>query len=288
MPIPSRLEKIGRAHLGHAMPRVRVPLRAFAFSAGWSLETDAKYDWDGLKRGERPFVLFQYTLAGEGRLRHGGREMAVRPGHAMLLHFPQANRYFLPRESKGWEFLYLCLQGGELVRLWQEFEMITGPLVTLPEASATLDRAIDIYEHMKDSDWHTAYEASLDAYGFGMTLASEICGDPPVKSRPPWLARVERHLAAHLDRETPVEAMARIAGYSRYHFTRLFEQHTGKSPAVYLTDLRMKKAASLLHQGNLPVREVAYRCGFTDSNYFGKTFRRVFGLSPGDYRKAGY
>lgn len=284
----SRLESIGRGSQALALPRVRVPLHAYVFSSGWTLETDSRYDWDGLKRGERPFVLFQYTVAGEGRLRHGDREHRVCAGQAMVLRFPRPNRYWIPKGSPGWDFLYLCLQGAEILRLWDEFERIAGPLVTLPEASAAVDHAIGIYERMKGREWRTAYEASQDAYGFAMALAREICGDAPVRVTPDWLARVEQHLKSHLDRDLTVDGLSALSGYSRYHFSRLFEHHTGKSPMSYLLDLRMKRAASLLHQEGLAIREVAVRCGFQDANYFSKAFRKAFGMSPLDYRRGGF
>lgn len=284
---PSRLEKIGRGSAGNAMPRAGIALHAFAISAGWT-RVSASYDWDGLKRGPQAFTLFQYTFAGEGRLRYENREWTVQPGQAMVLHFPHANRYWLPEASPGWDFLYVCLQGSEIVRLWRELIAMSGPLVTLPQDSQAVDRAVDLYERMKDGAWRSPYEVSRDAYAFAMALTAELSGDPPLRPRPPWLEKVERHLQAHLDREIPVEEMARVSGYSRYHFSRLFEHHAGKGPAAFLSELRMNRAAGLLRNASLSVREVAWRCGYPDANYFCKTFRKVFGMSPGDYRRGGY
>jgi len=80
--------------------------------------------------------------------------------------------------------------------------------------------------------------------------------------------------------------MAEVAGLSRYHFSRRFQDARGVSPARFLAELRMQEAVRLI-QTNLAVNEVARRCGFRDPNYFCKAFRRSFGVSPGAFAQSG-
>jgi AraC family transcriptional regulator len=84
-----------------------------------------------------------------------------------------------------------------------------------------------------------------------------------------------------------VERMARAAGYSRHHFSRLFSEAEGVPPARYLLRLRMEQAARLLRLEPDPIKVVAQRCGFDDPNYFTKVFRRFFGVGPRDFRTSG-
>ena len=84
-----------------------------------------------------------------------------------------------------------------------------------------------------------------------------------------------------------VERLARASGYSRYHFSRLFEQHEGTSPARFVLRLRMEQASRLLGLEEGSIKLVARRCGFSDANYFTKVFRRFFGITPRDFRRSG-
>jgi hypothetical protein len=70
-------------------------------------------------------------------------------------------------------------------------------------------------------------------------------------------------------------------------FSRLFAAHEGVSPARYLTRVRMEEAARLLRADPAPIKEIARRSGFSDPNYFGKVFRRYFGIGPRDFRRSG-
>ncbi len=80
--------------------------------------------------------------------------------------------------------------------------------------------------------------------------------------------------------------MARLAGISANHFLRVFRAATGTTPFAHLNLLRLKRAAVLLEAGKLRVGEVAERCGYSDSNYFSRQFRRHYGVSPRAYRDA--
>jgi AraC-like DNA-binding protein len=82
-----------------------------------------------------------------------------------------------------------------------------------------------------------------------------------------------------------LEHAARYIGLSPFHFLRLFAKVTGVTPHQYLVRTRLRRAARLLSQGDLPVTEVALDCGFADLSNFVRTFRRVAGMSPGKFRK---
>lgn len=83
-----------------------------------------------------------------------------------------------------------------------------------------------------------------------------------------------------------VAAMARRAGYSEAHFSRLFSAVAGESPASWLTGRRVTRAAERLRSGRTHVLDVALECGFADVTTFARAFRRRTGLSPSAYRRA--
>lgn len=80
------------------------------------------------------------------------------------------------------------------------------------------------------------------------------------------------------------ESVAALFNISPNHLSRLFSQQGTMSFVDYVRWVRMGKARTILQKYHLPVGEVAKRCGYPDSDYFCRLFRRQFGLTPGEYR----
>lgn len=79
--------------------------------------------------------------------------------------------------------------------------------------------------------------------------------------------------------------IAREAGLSEFHFFRAFKQAFGETPNQFLVRIRLKRAKELLRKSHHTAAEVALLCGFSDASHFGKTFRRVYGISPGQWQQ---
>jgi AraC-like DNA-binding protein len=99
------------------------------------------------------------------------------------------------------------------------------------------------------------------------------------------LSRTLEYLSHNLLKPINLGQLAEIAGMSSSHFRRLFRKAFGDSPINYLIRLRIRMACSLLEKSALPVTEIAFRCGFKDSNYFTRQFTKVMGSNPRRYRQ---
>lgn len=97
------------------------------------------------------------------------------------------------------------------------------------------------------------------------------------------LARIEAGLGQRLD----VETLAAEAGYSRWHFQRLFAALTGMSPAGYVRARRLSEAARELAASDERILVLALRYGFESQAAFSRAFRQYFGLPPGAARRLG-
>jgi AraC-like DNA-binding protein len=91
---------------------------------------------------------------------------------------------------------------------------------------------------------------------------------------------IDRDYAEELD----LDALAREAGYSKYHFARTFAEAYGETPRAYLTRRRVERAKSLLRTANLSITEVCFLVGFESLGSFSSLFRRLVGHSPSGYR----
>ena len=83
--------------------------------------------------------------------------------------------------------------------------------------------------------------------------------------------------------EFNIDAIASEMGLSRSAFYKKVKSLTGFAPVDLIKEFRLSYAVELLQTTNLSITEVAFRSGFADSSYFGKCFRKRYGLSPREY-----
>ena len=75
-----------------------------------------------------------------------------------------------------------------------------------------------------------------------------------------------------------------MCSVSESYLSSLFKKETGTTITDYINSTRIRQALILLNTSSLPIGEVASRCGFLDSNYFSRIFKKQLGLSPREYR----
>lgn len=79
-----------------------------------------------------------------------------------------------------------------------------------------------------------------------------------------------------------LEQVAALVGFSPFHFLRVFQQQVGIPPHMYLTHVRVKQAKAFLEAG-VPIAETALAVGFADQSHLTRCFKRVMGITPGQY-----
>ena len=99
------------------------------------------------------------------------------------------------------------------------------------------------------------------------------------------MGEVLSYIAKRYTDEITVDELCEIADMSESSLARAFHSVLGLPPMQYVINVRIGKAAELLRRGAASVTDVAFRCGFSDSNYFSRQFRSVAGRSPREYAR---
>ncbi len=131
----------------------------------------------------------------------------------------------------------------------------------------------------------------------GLALAAHIAGKYqtgsstnlrqlalPLSSR--RLALVADYIEANLARDVSLAELSAAAGLSRMYFAAQFKAATGKSPHTFIIERRLASARTLLLDPKLPIHQIAAATGFRSHSHFIRTFRRLVGVSPGQWRDA--
>lgn len=93
------------------------------------------------------------------------------------------------------------------------------------------------------------------------------------------------YIDEHVRERLLVTDIARFAGFHPYYLARRFKEETGKSIKEYIRDAKIAEAKSLLKYTNMSLSEISEALAFSSQSYFTETFKRVVGLTPGQYRR---
>jgi AraC-like DNA-binding protein len=112
-------------------------------------------------------------------------------------------------------------------------------------------------------------------------LARNINKCAEVNSGSLFIEETVKHIQKNYMNEINLSDMARTHSVSPEHLSRTFKKETGFGFSEYITLVRLQKAEYMLkNEPGKSVCEVAYACGFNDSNYFSDKFKRAYGVAP--------
>lgn len=100
------------------------------------------------------------------------------------------------------------------------------------------------------------------------------------------LKRVNEFIEANLDQPITLDDLAVVAGVGPSYFPRVFRQATGSTPYQFVLHRRIKHSMELLAERELSVAEIALAVGFANQSHFTTAFRKVNGITPGEYRNS--
>lgn len=93
------------------------------------------------------------------------------------------------------------------------------------------------------------------------------------------------YINTHCTENLTLEGVAKISGFSKYHFTRLFKTYIGTTFYDYLSAKRIRRAETLLSDQELSITDIALSSGFASLSSFNRTFKTMADCTPSEYRK---
>ncbi|MBS1370535.1 MAG: helix-turn-helix transcriptional regulator [Lentisphaeria bacterium] len=115
---------------------------------------------------------------------------------------------------------------------------------------------------------------------------SRIREDSLQSCREPWFREVSNCIASRLRGHLTPEELVKHSGMSRQSFYAKFKRATGFAPLEYVTRKRLREAEIMLLNGDGSIAEIAEALHFTDQFHFSHLFKRVYGISPLNFRKS--
>ena len=118
-----------------------------------------------------------------------------------------------------------------------------------------------------------------------MQILSHLINDP-LAHEGSIVSKTIHYLSNHIEKNPSIASLAQQYNVSEVYLRRKFKERVGVSPAKYRNDLRFGKAVSYLKFGDISVQEISDMLGYATVSHFIKEFKKKFGISPLQYRKA--
>lgn len=223
-------------------------------------------------------LLIIWSITGTGRLRTDGGELLIPEGHCAVVCPPASFHY--DNLSKDSEICWITYDGGKIDELCLAHGLWTGvfrypdpPVERLMEMGKQLDDA----NTRGENEWIRSL-AVLVLESIANNLRRYACN----KS----LLNAER-LAHQAVNQTAlgVEWLAEKMDLHRKSLYALCKKETGCSPKEYINRIRMHRICRLVRYSTLSISEISGEAGFSDTAYFTKAFKKLFGKSLEEYQK---
>lgn len=97
--------------------------------------------------------------------------------------------------------------------------------------------------------------------------------------------KAKQYIDRNYSRELTLNEVSRQVHVSPYYFSKIFKEETGQNFIEYLTQTRMEQAKFLLRTSSMSIKEICFSIGYSDPNYFSRSFKRYEGMTPREYRE---
>lgn len=214
-----------------------------------------------------------------------GQAARLAPGALSVVN-PETLHTCNPATDKGRSYYMLHLAVDWCLRVQQAMwavDRFVGVETSLIEDRPLYAQFCQAMESLKDAQIHLeAKEQTL----FDLVVAVFSAARRPragLKTRAANIEKLKALLAADLQRDLPLNALAETIGTNPYRLIRSFKAATGITPHAYRMNCRIEQARALLRQGR-DIAETALECGFFDQSHFHRYFKAMTTVTPQAYR----
>lgn len=138
--------------------------------------------------------------------------------------------------------------------------------IQMAEACGTIAELAEVNRTMQDDFIRRVHRAKNAG---GTSKQIQICQD---------------YIQMHLSEKITVASLAQYVGYSETYISKKFKQETGKTILDYISECRIESAKQMLVSCELSIQEISEQVGFGTQSYFGAQFKKMTGMSAGEYR----
>ncbi len=240
----------------------------------------------------RSHYLFHYILEGRGTFMWqdaGGCEHALplEAGQGFLISPRQITTYVADVDMP-WDYCWLEFDGLKAKESLEAIGLSADNPIYTPVysefANIMKDEMLYIVGSKKEAPLHLIGHL----YIFIDALMRSLRDDQPAvnKVKDYYIEEALAYIDHNYMNDISVESIAESTGLNRSYFGKIFKESVGRSPQEFLISYRMIKAAELLRRTRYSINEIGYAVGYPNQLHFSRAFKKVYGVSPKNWRNA--
>jgi AraC-like DNA-binding protein len=231
--------------------------------------------------------LLIYTMRGRGMIRTDGESVEVGEGDLTVIDCMKY-QYYKTVSHDGWDFMWLHFYGTSADLYCK---LLNEDAIAVIQAGSDSDIPVwirglfDAADRRQPGADLTISESLVRILSQAIRLRHSTITAPRYGHHFKDITQALDIIHHDFQQKLSIDALSEHTHMSKYHFLRVFKSCTGQTPYEYLMSYRVGEAKKLLHDSDLPVAEIACRCGFSDASNFIRCFRRACGTTPKIFRK---
>lgn len=227
-------------------------------------------------------LLFKHTLSGYGTLYAKRKKFKLKKGDLFVIERPGPYIYCFEDGPEPWHFEFVGISftspKGILPKSFAEDPVFS--IADSPDFQKKLKKLINF---KNQPEVHQNYSQSILSYQLVVNYIQMRTRGKSILPKP--VISLRKKLYENQHRDCHIKSFCTELGYTQEALTRLYTQSFGYTPGQYLQKVRIQKALTMMDESKWSVKEIAHLCGFDSQNYFGRVFKKIFGVSPGKYKR---
>ncbi len=239
----------------------------------------------------RNHYLFHYIISGTGTLMADNSKgetqtYSIKSGQGFLIFPGQITTYFADPNIP-WEYIWIEFDGLKAKELLYLTELSLDAPVYHSHSKALreqmMNEMLHIVHHAQESPFHLIGHLYLFLdYLTQSSKSTKLVQSSKMSDY--YIKEAIHYIEQNFQNNISVEDIASVCGINRSYFGKIFRNTLGRSPQEFLINYRMTKAAELLKLTSLSIAEISSAVGYENQLHFSRAFKKIYGISPREWR----
>ncbi|WP_040207433.1 helix-turn-helix domain-containing protein [Neobacillus jeddahensis] len=233
---------------------------------------------------QHDYYQIYYVISGEGDFIVGNE--SVKMGRGMFL-FTRPNDVHGISTTRDRDGKPLSMLEVKYVVFDNEFEESLNQIPIVCQGSEPIEEMLELVfkEGIDTLPWYLeiATHTFIAALYYMIRFQKIEISATPQKSK--VVDQIKENIQENYQNEISLDHLAQFVGHSKNYICKTFKENTGRTINLYLNKVRIDKAAELLVNTHLDISEISRDVGYNNIYHFIKTFKKIVGTSPGNFRK---
>lgn len=221
-----------------------------------------------------------YIIKGKMDIELDGEKHVFSEGQFLIIKQGTDISYYTEPETK-LNYLWLHFTGSSAEKKLSKYDILTNKIIQAEISVEVISLWKRMFREFSVNDMYFDESTSSILNEILICLArSRTSGRHREK-----ILKTTIYISENYSIDLTLKKLSEMVGMSKAYYRSCFKEVTGMSPIQYLIDVRMSVADTLLLSTDMPLSAISEEIGFEDVYYFGRLFKKKYGISPGRYRR---